>query len=362
MPNAEAAFLSEEHLFDALATSGFEFLERAIDEFSTSAKFSTIYFATAIELFLKAKLMREHWSLILDKPDQADKAAFFRGDAKTVTPDQAVDRLKRIASVNINQAYRDTFDKIAKHRNKMVHFVHAGTSEDVDPTVQHAIAEEQCGGWLALRTLLSEWQEFQPYGTKIWQISAKMEGHKTYLKKAFQAKRAELKAHTEAGGRVINCPSCSFKSVKVDEPDGAVAAANCLVCRYFHGSEITVPCSDEDCSNEIRFTSYDGPPETCPKCKTSISKEEIAEFLDTGETLSKDNYLDHVDINCPECSGYHSVVPHHDIYICTECYHTDTVMEVCGWCSDGQIGGVPEYSSISGCDFCDGSAGWNRDD
>jgi len=345
-----------------MAESGFEFLERAIDEFSSSAKFSTIHFATAIEIFLKAKLMCEHWSLLLDKPDQADKAAFFKGDAKTITPDQAIDRLKRIASVNVHQAYRDTFDRIAKHRNKMVHFVHAGTSEDVDPTIRHAIAEEQCGGWLALRTLLSEWPEFESYGTQIWQISRKMEGHKAYLKKAYEARRPELKAHTDAGGRVIKCPSCHFKSVKVGEPTGAIAEANCLVCRFFNGSEFCIDCSNEDCGKPIRFTSYECPPPKCPKCKTAISKEEIGEILDTSEPLSKDTYVDHVDINCPECSGYHTVVPHHDIYVCTECFHTDETMEVCGWCSDGQLGGVPEHSALVGCDFCDGSTSWNSDD
>ena len=99
----EPAFLSEDELFGALTESAFEFLNRSIDEFSESEKFSTVHFAIAIELFLKARLMREHWSLLLDKPDQADKTAFFRGDAKTVSPDQTIERLRRIALVSIPQ-------------------------------------------------------------------------------------------------------------------------------------------------------------------------------------------------------------------------------------------------------------------
>lgn len=359
---AEATFLTEDELFNALTKSGFEFLERAIDEFSQTAKFSTVHFAIAIELFLKARLMREHWSLLLDKPDQADKAAFFKGDAKTVTPDQAVDRLRRIATVTIPQPSREIFTKIAKHRNKMVHFAHAGETTAEGPDGLQAIAEEQCAGWLALRTLLSEWTEFSDFGDEIWQISTKMEGHRAYLEKAFEAKAAELQAHRDTGRRVIHCPSCRFESVKVSEAIGAIADANCVVCRYFHGSEITIACPNEDCGEEIRFTSYAGLPTHCEACDSALSKREIREILDTGEGVTKDNYFDHIDINCPHCSGYHSVVEHHSLYVCAECFAAEESFGVCEYCSEGQLGGVPEYSYLTGCEFCEGSAGRYADD
>jgi hypothetical protein len=358
----EVTFPSEFELFDALAKSAFEFLRRAIDEFSESAKFSTIHFATAIELFLKARLMREHWSLLLDKPDQADKAAFFRGDAKTVTLDQAVDRLRRIATIAVPQPSREIFARIAKHRNKMVHFVHAGETVTDGQNGLQKIAEEQCAGWLALRTLLSEWPEFADYKRDIWQISVKMEGHRAYLEKAFEAKAGELQAHRDAGGRVICCPSCRFESVKVEEATNAIAEANCVVCHFFHGSEITVPCPNEDCREPIRFTSYDGRPGACQACETALTKDDVREFLDTGETITKDNYFDYTPINCPHCGGCDTVVQHHDLYVCTECYETDTDYGVCGYCSEGQLGGVPEHSYLVGCEFCDGSAGHHAND
>jgi hypothetical protein len=358
----EVTFPSEAELFDALVKSAFEFLRRAIDEFSKSAKFSTIHFAIAIELFLKARLMREHWSLLLDKPDQADKAAFFRGDAKTVTPDQTVDRLRRIASVAVPQTSRDIFARIAKHRNKMVHFIHAGETDADGQDGLQQVAEEQCAGWLALRTLLSEWPEFADYENDIWQISVKMEGHRAYLQKAFEAKAGELQAHRDGGGRIISCPSCGFESVKVAETISAIAEANCVVCRFFHGSEITVPCPNEHCDKSISFTSYDGPPGVCQACQTALTKDDIRDALDTGEIITKHNYVDYIPINCPHCGGYHTVVEHHDLYVCTGCYETDTNYGVCSYCSEGQLGGVPEHSYLVGCEFCEGSAGHHADD
>ncbi|KKB84720.1 hypothetical protein VW29_10140 [Devosia limi DSM 17137] len=360
--SAGAAFLSEDELFEALSKSAFEFLTRAIDEFAESAKFSTVHFAIAIELFLKARLMREHWSLLLDKPDQADKAAFFRGDAKTVTPEQTMERLRRIALVTIPQSSREIFGLIATHRNKMVHFAHAGENDTDGPNGVQRIAEEQCAGWLALRTLLAEWPEFEDFQTDIWQISVRMEGHRTYLETAFAAKAAELQSHRDAGGRVIHCPSCRFESVKVEDHIDAVAEANCVVCRFFRGSEIAIDCPNEDCGAPIRFTSYDGPPSECPTCNEALSKDEVAAALDTGDAITKDNYFDHVPINCPHCGGYHTVIEHHDRYVCSECFAVDDTYGICGYCSEGQLGGVPEHSSLVGCEFCEGNAGRYSDD
>ncbi|MBA4223121.1 MAG: hypothetical protein C0458_20525 [Methylobacterium sp.] len=358
----DATSLSESELFDALTRSAFEFLRRAIDEFESSPKFSTVHFATAIELFLKARLMREHWSLLLDKPDQADKAAFFKGDAKTVTPEQTIERLRRIASVVVPPASREVFGNIAKHRNKMVHFVHAGEAGANGQEELEKVAEEQCAGWLALRTLLSEWPEFASYQRDIRQVSTKMERYRAYLRKAFEAKQPELQAHRRAGGRVIACPSCFFESVKVEKPHGSIADASCILCRFFHGSEIEVACPDPGCAERIIFTSGDGPPGACPTCSAQISKDYVSETLDTGEGVHKDNYFDHVSINCPSCSGYHTVIEHHNRYVCSECYDTSDTYGVCGYCSEGQLGGVPEHSSWVGCEFCEGNAGRHADD
>jgi len=356
----KTTFLSEDELFQALTRSGFEFLLKSIAEFKTSTKFSTIHFAAAIELFLKAKLMREHWSLLLDKPDQANKQKFFSGDAKTATPSQTLERLNNIAGVSIPQNYKDIFNAIAMHRNKMVHFAHTADTEDNQTGGQVQIAEEQCSGWLALRTLLNEWQEFAQFKKEIAQISFMMEGHRPYLQKVFDSKRDELKAHKDKKLRIRKCPSCKFKSVKVADPIGSVASISCVVCRYY-GSEIKIKCPNPACKQALCFTSDEGAPSECSKCNIEITEDDIKDALDT-EPVDQDNYFDHVEKNCPECSTFHSVVAHHSIFVCVNCFAADETLEYCGWCSEGQLGGVPEHSHWSGCEFCDGAAGNQRDD
>lgn len=353
--------LSEDELFAALASSAFEFLAKAIEEFSASAKFSTVHFAIAIELFLKARLMREHWALLLDKPDQADKAAFFRGEAKTVSPEQALDRLRKIAGVQIPPVSREIFLKIAKHRNKMVHFVHAGEM-DVDGKEGLAlIVAEQCAGWLALRLLLEEWREFEVYEEDIQRIGFQMERHRAYLEESFKAKQDVLEAHRKGGGRVTACPSCKFDSVRVFEATGAISPASCVVCRY-NGSEIEITCINEDCQSVIQFNAYEMAPGQCPGCGMVIDEDFLREALDTGEAVTPDNYFDHVDMSCPFCSGYHTVVEHHGGYVCVQCFETSDEMGICGHCGECQLGGAPEHSSLVGCEFCEGSAGRYADD
>ncbi|NTH25684.1 hypothetical protein G6K83_11435 [Agrobacterium rhizogenes] len=352
--------MSEDELFRSLVKSAFEFLEKALSEFEKSAKFSTVHFATAIELFLKARLMKEHWSLLLDKPDQADKAGFFRGEAKTVAPEQAIERLRKIAGVTIPQHSRDVFVKIAQHRNKMVHFIHADDRADT-PQATAQIVAEQCEGWLSLRVLLESWSEFDDFQQDIRNVGRQMERHREFLQAKFSSKAEVLKKHRDDGKRVVICPSCGFESVRLEDAHGLISPGSCVVCRY-NGSEITLACPNDHCAQEIKCNSYQGPPSECPHCESSIDEDFIAEALDTGEGVNYDNYYDHTDVNCPQCSGYHKGVQHADLYICVQCFESSEVMEICEWCNEGQIGGVSENSYMVGCEFCDGNSSQYRDD
>jgi hypothetical protein len=341
----------ERDVFSGLARNAFEFLNQSLEEFDKSLKLSVIHFAIAVELFLKAKLMSEHWSLILERPDQADKAAFQIGNLKTVSLAQAVERLRKVASINITNETKGTFDKISNHRNKMVHFAH----KDIDAAEGRVlIGKEQSAGWLALRLLLNQWEEFEEYENDIARIHWQMERHRAYLQHVYEVNASDLGAHEKAGLQVKDCPRCNFKALKLDRPHGAVALSKCVVCRY-GGCEVTLTCPNEDCHSEIVFSSYDGIPKECPECTQEIDQNELRDQLDTGEGVNKDNYFDHVNINCPQCSGYHSVVEHNDIYVCTQCLETDNTYGICGYCSEGQLGGVSEFSALSGCEFCDGA-------
>jgi hypothetical protein len=98
--------------------------------------------------------------------------------------------------------------------------------------------------------------------------------------------------------------------------EGAISRAKCLICPTLD-TAITLKCSHDDCHQEIVFnTYYSDPPKLCPSCEACI-EDYVDEGLDTGEFVTSDNICDHIDINCPNCCGYHTVVEHFHHYICT---------------------------------------------
>ena len=87
--------LSDE-FFSQLVGNALDFAETAARELEPSPKYSLINFGAAVELFLKARLLSEHWALIIKNrtvalcADQGDlnyaqvsvKVMAVRGDAK----------------------------------------------------------------------------------------------------------------------------------------------------------------------------------------------------------------------------------------------------------------------------------------
>jgi hypothetical protein len=59
-----------EDFFDSVVDNAIDFLRQALDELETKPKYSVIHFCASIELFLKARLMLEHWSLISEEPQK----------------------------------------------------------------------------------------------------------------------------------------------------------------------------------------------------------------------------------------------------------------------------------------------------
>ena len=352
----------ETTLFGYMVESAFEFLNKSLDEYESSPKFSIVHFATAIELVLKARLLKEHWALVVESLDSAKRSDFFTGKAKTINPGTAILRLKNIAGVTISDEAEKIFARIFQHRNRVIHFVH-GVSRNLKEAEAELekVAAEQCLGWLFLHALLNDaWsKQFSGFKKDILSLEIRMQRHRRYLDAKFKAKECEIKEYRASGGDVRGCPSCNYDSLFVDSLDGNIYSANCAVC-WYSGTVVKVECPHDRCFQIIEFDSYSGPPGYCPSCQSPIESC-ISDTLDTGPAITSDNYFDHVDKNCPFCSGYHTVVEHHEGYVCTKCFEYSTDLGYCGWCNEGQLGGVPEGSSYMGCDFCDGNVQWDKD-
>jgi len=73
-----------------LTESAFDFLEKSVDELEKHPKYSVIHFATAVELLLKARLMREHWTLVVERASDAVLKDFLDGKLRTISQSDAL--------------------------------------------------------------------------------------------------------------------------------------------------------------------------------------------------------------------------------------------------------------------------------
>src|SRR5690606_2370472 len=124
----------------SLTRNAFDFLERGISEFDQTPKYSVIHFCAAVEMLLKARLMKEHWSLIVSRPDQANLAKFMDGDFISATLAETRERLRDVAREDIGNDAYNSFRALAQHRNKMVHFFLSGLEAD-DDAKTHIVTE-----------------------------------------------------------------------------------------------------------------------------------------------------------------------------------------------------------------------------
>ena len=62
----------------SLVENAIDFLDRALRDLDSAPKYSVIHFYAAVELFLKARLLAEHWSLVIAKRQDADLKSFKR--------------------------------------------------------------------------------------------------------------------------------------------------------------------------------------------------------------------------------------------------------------------------------------------
>ena len=341
-----------------LTESAFDFLERSVAEIKDHPKYSVIHFATAVELLLKARLMREHWTLVAERTSEVTLEDFLSGKCKTVTQGDAIKRLNNACGENISKDAVAQFTKIAAHRNQMIHFFHeAGASEAGQPLIE-GIVKEQCLGWYYLERLLFDWREqFEDFEARISTVRWRMNQNRSFMSVAFDRRKPQIEADKKTGIKFENCSGCGYCSSAITEVSEALFEKRCRVCGLGE-AYVEVECPGE-CGKNLRIEADTGS-RTCEECGHNVTADELADILST-------EYSDPTDfntpINCASCSGYHTVVQHHEVFICTECLSIDDSAPQCGWCNERQIGGGDlEYSYHLGCEFCDGQAGWTSDD
>ncbi len=346
-------------MLDRLVENALDFLERSLADFDEAPKYSVIHFYAAVELFLKARLLAEHWSLVVAKRQDPDLKKFESGDFQSVTLDEAADKLDKVLQSPLKQAELLQFRNLAKHRNRMVHFFHEVATAKAQADLKQQIAMEQLKAWHLLnRLLLERWDTvFGKWRDALAKVTASLKKHHEYLQVIYDHVKPEIDAKIAAGSTIDECPSCGFEADEIDEILGELKQHDCIVCQ-FAAQCLTVACPK--CGEPVTFIN-DGFSK-CPDCGHKIEPDDLAKLLTQDQIGTKDYFETGLPAHCTDCEGYETVIEQGGKLLCMSCFQIYEHEEIhqCGWCGNLNAGDM-EDSFWNGCVACEGRAGHDRD-
>jgi hypothetical protein len=219
-------------MFEAVADNAVDFLAQSLRELEKAPKYSVIHFCAAVELFLKARLMLEHWALIDEDPKSANRAQFLSGVSKSVAMEGTIERLQNIATIRIAAEAQRSFAEVRKHRNKMVHFFHPEYAEASEKTIE-TIVIEQTKAWFYLHRLLTrDWRShFANYQDRISELHQIVSNNRNYLKAKYEALLPGIQKGHEKGTEFFSCDFCKFPAVTRKEQLPNLLTAECLYAK-----------------------------------------------------------------------------------------------------------------------------------
>jgi len=299
--------------FDLLE-NGLDFIDNSVKSIleskkASDLKYSILHISSGIELVLKEILRNEHWSLIFENVDKADYSRLISGDFQSVTFDKIIERLVKIANIEISNQNRKHISTIKKKRNKIEHFEFKDNDLAIKSNVSKALS--------SIIEIINENIKIDDYSN----TSQKL--YKDILKKSAKFNEFTSTINSRIGEDLallnkrnivlIDCPDCFQHTLPLD------GSLTCLFCGYSDTSE---NIASAFAINILDYNSYyaykyggEDPVKSCPDCKTEtlIFKDNLVFCINC------DRSWDEGDLNlCDDCQEYFE--GDNDIGICSGCW------------------------------------------
>lgn len=232
-------------------------------------KLSVLLVAQSVELLLKERLKREHWSLIFTKVEQAGNL-----NANTVTIDEAIKRLEQIAHVKLDEEERDTISLLSDIRNRIQHY-------EIEITFEEVLGKDHAAIAFITRFLKDEFQrDIRDYFEqddvqKLISIDEALKHLQELAKQNIEKIRKEneparAKDQMDWQFDVIDCPEC-WQEYYVFSPSSDIS--QCQLCKYEGGFIECARCGFQAPSGSLDFHSEDPDFAICNSCWEDIQND-----------------------------------------------------------------------------------------
>lgn len=344
--------IDQDDFFGSVTRNAIDFLKKSVSELDQAPKYSVINFCAALELFLKCRLLAEHWSLIVTNQDKSSISKFKSGDFHSVGMQEAIRRIENICGEKISDKAVDKFENIRNHRNKLIHFFHEKYLTKPDTTTLDEVIPEQYSAWYYLHQLISkDWGKFfSEYNDDISELERLMHRHKEFLKAKYDAIKEEIEKEKQNGIKFTTCFYCKFPTSRVDISLDPLFICDCLVCQMYHNF-LVVSCPD--CKSNIQV--IDSGVGVCEKCGFETDIDFILSVFGPKEDPKEES--EYATCGICEFIGGQTVIPFQDEHLCLYCLELTGSPTYCDWCNELVAGRDMDGSYYGGCVMCEGKSG-----
>lgn len=246
-----------------LLTNGLDFICSAVEHLSRkpskrSLKYAILHLCAGVELVLKERLSQEHWSLVFEKPENANKKTYESGDFTSVSFSSCLKRLKDICGLNITDKQQQRLFRFRDKRNRLEHF---GILDSVQ-ALTAAAADVLSFVIDFIDSELGPKKNLEDTGELLRRIRKTLSDFEHFVEKRWKAIRKKVSRATTA---VVTCPSCSQEAALLGD------GISCIFCG--HRSEAKV-AADEYITMVLGENFYtlvkeggEWPCYSCPTCE-----------------------------------------------------------------------------------------------
>ncbi|GAA2341138.1 hypothetical protein [Dactylosporangium salmoneum] len=211
-----------------VVNNGLDFLESSVDHLAKGTerdlKYAALHLFASMETLVKARLAREHWTLVTADAKIPSQASYRAGEARSVTITQALQRLEAVANVRYDEESIKRIRAVERLRNRAAHFSMRGeTQKRVEVTVAQGLD-------FMLHFIETQLRPGAPQG-EAELIDRTLEGGRQTLGSVQALVLERLRSLQEALHEypfTLDCPACRQPCLVLAEG----RSARCLYCLY----------------------------------------------------------------------------------------------------------------------------------